>query len=122
MKENAKQFRTCYIEALEKVELVDHLPINKEFKNTVFLRYFKELYSDLATRSKMGRHDFKNQFFIEFIQAPGILGERLFNIFDDNNSGNISMDEFLEGVTQIFSDKIETKMKFVFNMYVIIQV
>ncbi len=116
LKEGSKMFRTCYVEISDKVELVDHLPTSEDFRTKVFSRYFKELYADLATRSKVGRHDFRNQFFIEFIQGPGIIGERLFNIFDDNNSGNINQDEFLEGVRQIFSDKIESKMRLVFNM------
>ncbi|OEH80546.1 CAM rad domain-containing protein [Cyclospora cayetanensis] len=54
----------------------------------------------------------------EFVSnVPGLLGERLFQLFDSNGDDKISFDEFVGGLQAVYSPDTEMRMKFLFNLY-----
>lgn len=54
---------------------------------------------------------------LEFVSnVPGLLGERLFQLFDTNKDDKISFDEFVGGLQAAYAPDSETRMKFLFNL------
>ena len=39
--------------------------------------------------------------FLELFNVPGLLGERLFEVFDSKRTGNIDLEEFMNGVSKV---------------------
>ena len=56
-------------------------------------------------------------FFPRYFPLPGIMGERLFHVFDRDGSGAIDYQEFLTGMALIYHGTLEEKKKFLFEMY-----
>ena len=48
---------------------------------------------------------------------PGILGERLFQYFDQDDNGFLDKAEFVKGFFRLFSSNIDTSLKFAFQFY-----
>lgn len=54
---------------------------------------------------------------LEFVSdVPGLLGERLFQLFDSNGDDKISFNEFVGGLQAAYAPDTETRMKFLFNL------
>jgi len=52
--------------------------------------------------------------FLRYCEAPGVIGERLFHIFEDE--GAISESSFLENLTKILSGTDEDLLPLTFKM------
>ena len=55
--------------------------------------------------------------FIKFFNMPGMLGERLFAVFDIKKNGVIDFEEFLAGMAEFCRGTMDQKIKLLFNMY-----
>jgi len=55
--------------------------------------------------------------FLEYFPLPGIMGERLYAVFDRDSSGGVDFQEFLTGMALIYRGTVEEKKKFLFEMY-----
>eukprot|EP00126_Sphaerothecum_destruens_P015491 Sdes_comp9498_c0_seq1m967 len=55
--------------------------------------------------------------FLQWLPLPGILGERLFWIFDSENDGVITADEFLAGMAVCMKGSHTEKYRFLYEMY-----
>ncbi|KRX09822.1 hypothetical protein PPERSA_02694 [Pseudocohnilembus persalinus] len=57
----------------------------------------------------------------EFLKLPELsqnpLVRRVVSIFDKNNDGSISFEEFVEGLSQLYSNDDEVKLRFAFKVY-----
>ena len=74
------------------------------------------LFSDLAARSPNDKTMDKRDFLTLF-NLPGMLGERLFTVFDTKSTGVIDYEEFINGIKYFMTGNIETKLSLVFQMY-----
>jgi hypothetical protein len=54
--------------------------------------------------------------FLEYSKLPGILGERMFQIMDENNDSVLDLKEFINGLFKVFFSSFDSKMQFVFDM------
>ena len=90
---------------------------SKEYLWKVVYPYFIDIYDDLVQRSDNRELGLDKVTVLEYTQLPGILGERLFQVFDKNKNEYIDKKEFLKGMIQIYSSNLETSFAFVFNMY-----
>jgi len=54
--------------------------------------------------------------FIEYTNLPGVLGERVFSIFDDNGDSVLDAREFVNGLFKIYYSSFESKLRFVFDL------
>ena len=81
---------------MDKIILKDYdLESNAHFIQFVFIPYFKDIYNDLASKSDKSSKGISkivfsevknsNNNLIQYAGLPGILGERLFKVFDENN-------------------------------------
>jgi Ca2+-binding EF-hand superfamily protein len=92
-----------------------------------FESYLKDVWVDLYSRVNKNKNDPKEKavklkglskiIFNSYYTLPGIIGERLFNVFDTNSSGSIELDEFVEGMKTLFYEDYGKNTKFIFDFY-----
>jgi hypothetical protein len=74
------------------------------------------VFADLAVRSLSSRAQGRVEMatFLRYCEAPGVIGERLFHVFEDD--GAISESSFLENLTKILSGTDEDLLPLTFKM------
>ena len=109
-------------ERLETSSLLD-VKHNEHFVKTVFIPYMTEVFKDQAERAK-GQNEPSNAginrlTFLQFLNLPGILGDRLFNMCCQKKDkyGHVSLFEFRKLMQKIFYSRVETKLSLIFDMY-----
>ena len=103
-----------------KLEKVNFDELIKEFviEDTVsFTNYLREIWKDLAQRSKEKSKGITKLTFSKYYGLPGIINDRLFEVFDKNKNGFLDPTEFLQGMVTLFSSNFEESVKFIFNFY-----
>ena len=78
-------------------------------------RMIERTFQDLALRSP-GKVIDKGTF-LKFFPLPGLLGERLFKVFDRKQTGVIDFEEFVCGLSACLKGTLEEKMRFIFQVY-----
>ena len=92
-----------------------------------FEAYLKDVWSDLYSRVSKNKNDPKEKeikltglskiIFNSYYNLPGIIGERLFNAFDENTNGSIELIEFVDSMKTLFNEDYEKNTKFIFDFY-----
>ena len=106
--------------SLEFTEKIDAESLLKDFKvtNTENLNvYLQQLSKDFCSRSDNPGLGISKSTFLEYFSLPGIIGERLYSIFDQNNIEYIAENDFISGMTKFYSGSFEYLCQFVFNLY-----
>jgi Ca2+-binding EF-hand superfamily protein len=112
--------------SFELADLTGNLKIsNKGY----FKKYLKEIWIDLISRYTKNENDkIKNNvrqdlvgitklIFSKYYSLPGIIGDRLFRVFDSNNNGVLEFNEFKMGMITLFCQDYETTLRFIFDFY-----
>ena len=89
----------------------------EQFKISVCLPYFKDIYRDLSSRSDNKAKGINKVSFMDYCQLPGLLSERLFAVLDKDSDGYLTTKEFLTGLLRIYCSQFDQRMKFVFEIY-----
>eukprot|EP01083_Nonionella_stella_P010218 29193_1 len=55
--------------------------------------------------------------FLQYFALPGILGERLFAVFDAKKNGVIDFEEFVNGLARYNRGSLQAKIEMLFEMY-----
>ena len=55
--------------------------------------------------------------FSLYYRLPGLISIRLFNVFDKNKDNTLSPKEFIEGMITLFTEPLDTLLRFVFTFY-----
>ena len=74
-----------------------------------------ELHKGLASRSAGPTTD--KRTFLQFFDYPGMFGERLFKMFDQNKGGTIDREEFMTGMAWYLNGTTEQKIRLLFKIY-----
>ena len=92
-----------------------------------FEAYLKDVWGDLYSRVTTNKNDPKEKsqkmsglsklVFNTYYNLPGIIGDRLFNVFDTNCNSSIELNEFVEGMKTLFFEDYEKTSKFIFDFY-----
>lgn len=85
---------------------------------TTFETYLKKIFNDLAKRDwteKEGK-EIEKISFIEYMNLPFIVGEKLFNIIDKNRNGYLSQTEFVTGILSLYGGGLEETQKIIFDL------
>lgn len=109
------------------IELLDDgMQLNEEFKKTVAIPYFKDIYRDLVQWSDNKQKGINKVSILtvsgsgphpcQYSQLPGIIGDRFFAVLDLNNDQYIDLRELVHGFFKIYYSNLETKIKLVFDM------
>ena len=114
----------------EKVEKVDFEQMTKNLRvnNTeAFTIYLKDVFSDLYGRVTQNKNDPKEKqvrqngitksIFDKYYELPGIIGDRLFRVFNKKNREYIGLSEFISGMKNLFCEDYEKSSKFIFDFY-----
>ena len=70
----------------DKLEFVEQIS-NDDFKTKICLPYFKDIFKDLQSRSDNTAKGINKVSFLDYVQLPGVLGERLFHVMDTDQNG-----------------------------------
>jgi len=89
--------------------------LNKnQFHNPhVMERFLKDIYRELSI-SKKGI-TLKN--FREFIALPSYIADKIFNIFDKNNSRTLNYFDFFRGMITLYNGDFQQLTKIIFDLY-----
>ena len=114
----------------EKVEKVDVEQMTKNLRvdnMEAFSNYLKDVYTDLYGRVIENKNDPKEKqvkqsgvtksVFDKYYELPGIIGDRLFRVFNKSNREYITLKEFSSGMKNLFCDDFDKTSKFIFDFY-----
>ena len=79
------------------------------------LSVLDSLFRELASRSAGPTMD--KATFLRFFNMPGMLGERLFQVFDRKQNGVIEWEEFVAGLADFCRGTMDDKITLLFRMY-----
>lgn len=79
--------------------------------------YLKELWKDLAQRSEEKHKGINRITFAKYYDLPGIILDRLFNVFDQDKNEYLDCSEFVEGMITLNCDCFDKLVKFIFKFY-----
>ena len=105
-------------EAIEKINLND-ITSTYEVKNTeAFTQYLKQVWKDLNSRSgDESSKGIDKVTFKQYYNLPGIISERLFSVFDSENTGYLSLQNFTEKMLILFSSDLDKLLQFILDFY-----
>ena len=116
---NEKEDKKINLDSLTKNLRVEDL--------SAFEAYLKDVWVDLYSRVTQNKNDPKEKsikltglskvVFISYYNLPGIIGDRLFKVFDTNFNDSIELDEFIEGMKMLFFEDYEKNSHFIFDFY-----
>ena len=106
------------------------LTANLKLSNTKkFECYLKEVWTDLVNRTTINKNDplnviikqdiqgLRKLIFSKYYSLPGIIGDRLFRVFDFNKNGVLEYNEFKVGMNTLFCGNYEKTLRFIFDFY-----
>eukprot|EP01083_Nonionella_stella_P175035 608372_1 len=79
------------------------------------LTLLDRMFQDLAKRSP--DETMSKETFLQYFALPGILGERLFAVFDAKKNGVIDFEEFVNGLARYNRGSLQEKIAMLFEMY-----
>ena len=92
-----------------------------------FEAYLKDVWVDLYSRVTQNKNDPKEKsvkltglskiIFNSYYNLPGIIGDRLFKVFDTNFNDSIELIEFIDGMRTLFYEDYDKTSKFIFDFY-----
>ena len=112
---------------VEKVD-VEQLTKNLRVNNAeAFTLYLKEVFNDLYGRVIENKNDPKEKqikyngitknIFDKYYELPGIIGDRLYRVFNVKKRDYIGLSEFTSGMKNLFCEDYEKTSKFIFDFY-----
>ncbi|KAA0159812.1 hypothetical protein FNF28_05666 [Cafeteria roenbergensis] len=78
---------------------------------TVLRSTFNEL-SERSPGTTIDKHTFLKAF-----PWPGLLGERLFDMFDTKKTGAVDYEEFIVGLARVCRGSVDDRMRFIFEVH-----
>ena len=94
-----------------------------------FNRYLKELWLDLVCRCIKNENDkeitkknpnligLNKLIFNNYYSLPGIIGDRLFRVFDANKKDILEFQVFKSGMNTLFCEDYQNILRFIFDFY-----
>ena len=91
-----------------------------------FDAYLKDIWVDLFSRVTENKNDkdksvklngLSKVVFNSYYNLPGLIGDRLFKVFDTNCNNSIELIEFVEGMRTLFYEDYEKNSRFIFDFY-----
>lgn len=100
-----------------KIDVEELIGDFKVSNKEAFQVYLKELWKDLSQRTEDKSKGISRVTFSKYYNLPGIIFDRLFNVFDANKNDYLDSNEFVEGMSTLFSENYDKLIKFIFNFY-----
>jgi Ca2+-binding EF-hand superfamily protein len=77
----------------------------------------KQAFQDLAARNPSNENAIDKRTFLRVFTLPGMLGERLFAVFDRKKREMLDFNDLLAGLALIVRGTMDEKISFLFAMY-----
>lgn len=77
----------------------------------------RQMFRELAAHSSTDDNTVDKLTLLKYMPLPGLLGERLFGVFDSDKSSSIDFHEFFTGLAIVYGGTPEDKKRFLFEMY-----
>ena len=104
--------------SVEKIDLEDLIKSFKVTEKEAFKQYLKDIWNDLSQRNfEKDITGISKITFSSYYNLPGIISDRLFNVFDSSNSGVLKSSDFTKGMITLFCEDFEICCPFIFNFY-----
>jgi len=83
-----------------------------------FELYLKNIFSEIAKKEINGKDQkgIDKISFIEYMNIPFIVGEKLFNSLDKSQKGHLTKGEFVQGIINLYVGDLEETQKTIFNI------
>ena len=83
-----------------------------------FEMYLKNTFNDLAKRdySENEGKGIDKISFVDYMNLPFIVGEKLFNIFDKKKNRFLNQSEFVNGIINLYVGSLEETQQIIFNL------
>jgi hypothetical protein len=108
------------MEDIEKINFND-ITCEYEVKNKeAFAQYLKQVWKDLIGRSGDTNEASKGLdkvTFQKYYELPGLISERLFSVFDNDNKGYLSLNDFTSTMLTLFSSDFNDLLELIFKFY-----
>ena len=101
----------------EKIDLDDLIGDYIVENIPAFQSYLKQVWKDLLGRSDNKEKGVNKITFSKYYELPGIISDRLFNVFNTNKNNYLSCNDFVDGMVKLFSGDLETLLHFIFCFY-----
>ena len=95
----------------DRIEFIDISsdPEAAEFRKKVFIPYFKDIFKSLSESCADQEKHVDKVTFLQYTNLPGVLGDRIFGIMDEDGDGFLDLKEFIGGLFKIYFSSFEMK-------------
>lgn len=104
----------------ESIDYIDFYQLKDllEVKDSELMKlYFREIYKDLITKADANNPPKVSKIiFMEYINLPLIISEKLFISFDHDKDGYLSLKEFVKNLTDLYTGTFEEVMAIIFSL------
>jgi hypothetical protein len=96
---------------LERIEFLDISSDTDaaDFRKKVVIPYFKDIFKSLSESSTDKEKHVDRVTFLQYTNLPGILGDRIYAIMDEDGDGFLDLKEFIGGLFKIYFSSFEMK-------------
>ena len=101
----------------EKLDIGELLQEYEVENVEAFQTYLTGVWKDLAERSDNKYMGINKITFAKYYELPGIIFDRLFNVFDQENTEYLDLNQFINGMLTLFTKGFDDLVKFVFKFY-----
>ena len=82
-----------------------------------FQVYLAGVWKDLASRSDNKYMGINKITFAKYYELPGIISDRLFNVFDVQHTEYLDLESFMKGMLTLFTKGFDELVRFIFSFY-----
>ena len=84
---------------------------------SLFLKYLKEVYKDLADRSESSKKKGITKItFLDYIKLPIFISEKVFCSFDQDRDGFLNPKDFIYGMKKLYNGSFEETIQIIFEL------
>ena len=112
---NPKQQKEPFLDSSDKINYESIIQSLQVLTPIPFHTYLYEIYRDLSSRSN--ENVLTKLTFFSYYNLPGIIGDRLFAVFDKSGKNTLTESDFITGMETLFCGDFETSSKLIFDFY-----
>ena len=106
---------------MESQDYVDFQKIKQEYIKITnisnFMEYLKEIFDDLSSRDPLHKKNGISKVnFLDYMKLSVFIGEKLFNSFDTDQDGYLTLKEFLGGMKNLYLGNFEETIAQIFKV------
>lgn len=95
----------------DKIEFIDISSDTEsaEFRKKIVIPYFKDIFKSLSESCADQEKHVDKVTFLQYTNLPGVLGDRIYAIMDEDGDGFLDLKEFINGLFKIYFSSFDAK-------------